>query len=281
MADFKLNVKQITILAAGVVGVAAFGFWWVGSSKAVAKVNGEKITLEQFQNRLATYPPQFAAALRQRENRLKVLDQMVDEKVLLVAAKKEGYDKKKEYKDQIENTQNQLLLSMLVREKVEKGLTVSDSEVQQYYEANPAQFQAAEQRRAHHILVKTQAEAESILSQLKAKADFVALAKQRSIDPSAAQGGDLGWFSKGQLVPDFEKAVFAMNKGELSGVVRTQFGFHIIRLDDVAVRPRLEFEKVKNQIREALVADKRRRAVQTYLDQLKKEYKIKKDVSKI
>ncbi len=267
------------LLLAGTLGLV--GFFGFGSKNNVATVQGEAITIEDLDLRLKSFPPQFAAALQQKENKIKVLDQMIDEKVILVFADKEGYPKRKEFKQQLENAKNQLLLNMVVQEKVEKMATVSDEEVRRYYQGNPNQFQETEQRRARHILVKTEAEANAVLKTLKSGADFAKLAREKSVDPSAANGGDLGWFTKGQLVPQFEHAVFSMQKGRTSGIVKTQFGFHIIKLEDVMLRPRMDFDKVKGQIKEALLAEKKRKLTSDLLDKLKKEYKIKKDISKI
>jgi len=274
--------KKITLGAVLLSSSLLFGFFGFGMGKdVIAKIGGEEITKTDLAERIKAYPPQFAEALKQKENKIRVLDQMIDEKLILAAAKKEGYEKNKEFKTQIQNAEAQLLVNLYVRDKIEKNTTVTDAEVRRFYDANPAQFQAVEQRKARHILVKSEAEAQAILKQLKGGADFVALAKQKSQDPTAQNGGDLGWFTKGQLVPDFERAVFALSKGKLSGVVRTQFGFHIIRLDDVSMRPKLDFEKVKGQIRDALVGEKKRALTADYLTKLKKEIKIKKDIKKI
>jgi peptidyl-prolyl cis-trans isomerase C len=267
------------LLLVGALGLV--GFWGFGSKNNIATVEGQDITLDDLDARLKSFPPQFAAALQQKENKVKVLDQLIDEKVILVFAEKEGYSKKKEFKQQLENAKNQLLLSMVVQDKVDKMAAVSEEEVRRFYQGNPNQFQETEQRRARHILVKTEAEANAIVRTLKAGADFSKLAREKSVDSSATNGGDLGWFTKGQLVPAFEAAVFSMQKGHVSGIVKTQFGFHIIRLEDVMVRPRLDFDKVKGQIKESLLAEKKRQLTNDLLTKLKKQYKIKKDVSKI
>jgi len=272
----RFSIGLLLVLAVGVVG-----FLGIGSKKKVASVQGEAITIEEFQTRLKSFPAQYAAALSQKENKLKILDQMIDEKVLMVAAKKAGIEKSDEFKTQMTSAHNQLLLTLYLRDTVEKKVTVTDQEVRQYYDANPAQFQAQTQRRARHILVKTEVEAKSVLNDLKKGADFATLAKKKSIDPSAQNGGDLGYFAKGQLVPEFEKAVFSMNTGALSSVVKTQFGYHVIRLEDVRTRPAVAFDQVKAQIKDAVLGEKKRKATQDMLVKLKKEYKIKKDESKI
>lgn len=275
--------KKLWILAIVVAGVLLVGFLGFGSKKdVVASVGGERITLTDLQDRIKTYPPQFSAALQQKENKIKVLDQMIDEKLLLVAAKKSGIEKTKEYKTQIENAQNQLLLATYIKDKVEKNAVVSDEEVKAFYQNNPNQFKELEQRRASHILVKTEAEASDILRALRNGADFAALAKAKSSDPSASNGGDLGWFSRGQLVPDFERAAFELPKGKISGIVKTQFGFHVIKMLDIQVRPKIEFnDQVAKQIKDALLAEKKRTLTADCLAKLKKDTKVKKELAKI
>ena len=275
--------KKLTILAVivGVVLVVVFlGFR--SKKDVIATVDGERITLTDLQERIKTYPPQFSAALQQKENKIKVLDQMIDEKLLLVAATNSGIKKTKEYKTQIENAQNQLLLATYIKDKVEKNAVVSDEDAKAYYQNNPSQFKELEQRRASHILVKTEAEAADVLHSLRRGADFAALAKAKSADPSAANGGDLGWFARGQLVPDFEREAFSLPKGQISGIVKTQFGYHVIKIVDVQVRPKVEFnEQVAKQIKEALLAEKKRTLTADCLAKLKKDIKVKKELAKI
>ncbi len=275
---YKHKIAGVVLALSTLSLVGFLGFF---EGKNVAKVEGERISVEEFQTRLKSYPPQFASALTEKNNKVKILDQMIDEKILIVAAKKEGYSKSKDYTNQIDAAKNQLLLSMYVKDKIEKKVVVTDEDVRLFYQNNPKQFQEVEQRRARHILVKTEAEAMDVLRKLRAGMDFVTLAKQKSVDATAANGGDLGWFTRGQLVPEFEQAVFALQRGKVSDIVKTQFGYHVIRVEDMSIRPRLEYEAVKNQVKEALVAEKRRTVITKTIATLKKQYKIKKDISNI
>lgn len=163
-------------------------------------------------------------------------------------------------------------------------IDVNDAAAQTYYDANPDQFKSEEQARASHILIKTdvadandpnavkataKAEAEKLLAQLKEGADFAELAKAHSDCPSSAQGGDLGSFGRGRMVPEFEKAAFAMQPGEMSDIVETQFGYHIIKVterQEAAVAP---FEEAKAGIVEQLTNEKKSQVAQEYIDSLK------------
>jgi peptidyl-prolyl cis-trans isomerase D len=146
----------------------------------------------------------------------------------------------------------------LSAKKLKEKVSISDKEAQKYYQEHQDQYSTQEQRKVSHILVKDKSEAEAILKQLKAGKDFTALAKEKSQDPSSAkQGGQLDWFEHGVMDPEFEKAAFALKKaGGLSGVVKSTFGYHIIRLDDVkpsAVKP---FKDVQSDIVSALSDEK-------------------------
>src|SRR3954462_6901598 len=107
---------------------------------------------------------------------------------------------------------------------------------------------AEEEVHARHILVETEDEAKAVVEQLKGGADFATLAKEKSKDPGAADGGDLGYFVKGQMVPEFSEVAFKMYPGQISNPVKSQFGWHVIKLEDKRMRAMPEFEKVKDQI---------------------------------
>jgi len=270
MSRQKLSAAVLVMI----VGVGLVGCEF-GGKNTVATVGGTKITVEDLNARLAAFPPQYQQALQQKENRLKVLDQMIDEEVALEAARRQGFEKNKELEKQIKNTQRQMLLNFFVQEKIDKAINVTDDDLRNYYNANSAQFKEAELRQLSHILVKTQAEAQAILAELKSGKDFATLAKAKSQDATAQNGGQLGWVQRGQLVPAFEQAGFAIgNRGGLSGVVQTQFGFHVIKLDDVRMRPRYDFEQVKEQIRQMVTSEKKKTMTAELLATLKKDIKV-------
>lgn len=263
---------MVMIVGAALVGCNFGGF---GGKDTAATVGNSKISVEDLTARLAAFPPQYQQALQQKENRLKVLDQMIDEEVVLEAARRQGFDKNKELEKQIKTSERQMLLNFFVQEKIDKAITVTDDDLRNYYNANSAQFKEAELRQLSHILVKTPAEAQAILKELKAGKDFATLAKAKSQDATAQNGGQLGWVQRGQLVPAFEQAGFAIGKkGGLSDVVQTQFGYHIIRLEDARMRPRYDFEQVKEQIRQMVTTEKKKTMTADLLTTLKKDIKV-------
>jgi peptidyl-prolyl cis-trans isomerase C len=275
--------KRMMAVALLCCSTLVFGFLGFGSKKdVVATVGRTKITNSELQTRLATFPPQYSEALKNAENKARILDQMIDEQVFLEAAKKAGYAKDKEFRAQMEAAEKQLLMTYIIRDKIDTGLEVTPEEVRAYFNNNPAQFAETEQRRLRHILVETESEANAVVSQLRRGADFAALAREKSKDATAQAGGELGWVQKGQLVPEFEAAAFAISrKGQISGVVQTQFGFHVIELEEVNVRPQLGFEQVSEQIRQLLVNEKKRAKTAEVLAELKKSVKISRKVENI
>jgi peptidyl-prolyl cis-trans isomerase C len=275
--------KRMTAVALLCCSTLVFGFLGFGSKKdVVATVGRSKITNTDLQARLDTFPPQYSEALKNAENKARILDQMIDEQVFLEAAKKAGYTKDKAFREQMEAAEKQLLLSFIVRDKIDNGLEVKPEEVRAYFNNNPGQFSEAEQRKLRHILVSSKAEAEAVLAELRRGADFAELARAQSKDATAQAGGELGWVQKGQLVPEFESAAFSIaRKGQVSGVVQTQFGFHIIELEDINVRPKLGFDQVSEQIRQLLVNEKKRAKTAEVLAELKKKVKVSRKVENI
>jgi parvulin-like peptidyl-prolyl isomerase len=154
-----------------------------------------------------------------------------------------------------------------VRKSVTKEATVSAADVKAFFEGNPLQFQQPEQVEARHILLKTEAEAKAVQKDLAKGKDFGALAKERSADPgSKPQGGSLGYFRRGQMVPEFEKAAFALKPGQRSGLVKTTFGYHLIEVTGRKGARKEAFAEVKTRLAEQLLGQKRDEAFGKWLE---------------
>jgi len=179
-----------------------------------------------------------------------------------------------------------LTVDKMLREGIAKNLAVTDAEIDEYYSGNPDQFASPEQARARHILIKVDAGAdetqkaaarqkiEEVLSKAKGDADFAELAKEYSEGPSAPRGGDLGLFTRGRMVPPFEEAAFALKPGEISGVVETRFGYHIIKVEERKDAGTISKEEAADKIREFLNQRKVAEAVTDRIKVLKEEAKI-------
>jgi peptidyl-prolyl cis-trans isomerase C len=216
------------------------------------------------------------------EGRKEMLDTMVIRELILQQASKDGLDKSAELEEKLKDLKKRLVVESFLKKKVETESQVSDTDLQKFYEANKDKFKTGEQIKASHILVKTEKEAKDILAQIKAGGNFEELAKKYSVDSSSAKGGDLGWFGKGQMVPVFEKAAMSLKEGQVSDVVKSDFGFHIIKLTGkrpAGIRP---LDEVKDQIKGAIMPTKQQEVFQKIKEELKKSAKItvKEDVLK-
>jgi len=203
-----------------------------------------------------------------------MLDTLVMRELILQQAAKDGVDKSKEVEEKMAELKKRIIVDTYLKKKLETSAKISDEELKSFYEKNLDKFKAADQVRASHILVKTEQEAKDILAQLKGGAKFEELAKTRSIDSSASKGGDLGWFGKGNMVPVFEKTVFGLKEGETSGIVKSEFGYHIIKLTGKRSAGTRPLEEVKEQIRAALAPQKQQQAFMQLKEELRKGAKI-------
>ena len=250
--------------------------------KVLAEVNGGSITTGDFNRELKNLPEYLKAMADTPEGRKEMLDTMVIRELILQQATKDGLDKGAEIEEKLRDLKKRLIVESFLKKKVETESQVSDADLQKFYEQNKEKFKTGEQIRASHILVKTETEAKDILAKIKAGGNFEELAKKNSVDSSAAKGGDLGWFGKGSMVPVFEKAALALKEGQVSDVVKSDFGFHIIKLTGkrpAGIRP---LEEVKDQIKGAIMPTKQQEVFQKIKEELKKNAKIsvKEDVLK-
>src|SRR5262249_6904953 len=175
-----------------------------------------------------------------------------------------------DFKRRLAFLRNKLLMGFELQEEAKAA--VNEEAMQQTYQDAVKSMAGQEEARARHMLVSSEDEANSILAELKAGADFATMAKEKSKDPGAAEGGDLGYFSKEQMVPEFAEVAFKMYAGQLSNPVKTQFGWHIIKLEDRRTRQAPEFDKVKDQI-EAYLA---RKAQTDFIAKLRQSAKVER-----
>jgi len=187
------------------------------------------------------------------------------------AAEAKKIGDQKEFKGRIAFIRNKLLMEMLL--KAEGKAAVTDQAMHQVYDEAVKQMASAEEVRARHILVPSEAEAKAVLVEIQKGTDFGELAKQKSKDPgAAAQGGDLGYFTKDQMVPEFAEVAFKLEKGQVSEPVKTQFGWHVIKVEDKRSKPVPEFDKVKDQVETFVM----RKAQGEYIAKLRAGAKIER-----
>ena len=235
----------------------------------VATVNGQKITLADMQSALKNLPPQVQQ-LPQNMVFPMLLNQLADQKAIQIVAKKEGLEKQPDVEKAMQTAAANALQNAWLSQQVTPRLT--EANIEAYYQKNYAGKPPEQEVHARHILVKTEAEANDIIKKLKGGADVAQLAAQLSKDTGSAKqnGGDLGWFKKGDMIAPFSNAAFAMKKGEISSVpVKSEYGYHVIQVLDTRTDPIPTLDSVKNKIRQALVQEYVREAVEAATKQVK------------
>jgi len=229
-----------------VVAAAAFACMSMGANaQNIAIVNGKAVP----SSRVEALKQQVARSGRPitPEVEAQIKEEVIAREIFMQEAQKRGLDATEEYKSQIELARQTILIRELFAE-FQKTSAVTDADVQAEYDKFVA-ANGGKEYRARHILVETQAQAEAILASLKKGGKFEEIAKKQSKDPgSGANGGDLDWAAPGNYVKEFSDAMVALNKGQVSAPVQSQFGFHIIRLDDVREAQLPTLEDVKPQI---------------------------------
>jgi parvulin-like peptidyl-prolyl isomerase len=191
----------------------------VNASEVLATVNGTPISKEDINTILKAQGGSFDKLKKDQQKQL--LDKLIERELLAEVAKKAGVEKDENFNKALENFRKDLVIKTWM-DKVYKRTLISDSEANKYYQDNKDQFKQPEKIHARHILVKSEKEANDIIKTLKAtkanelKDKFIALAKEKSTGPSGKNGGDLGFFGKGQMVPAFQDAAFALKKGEIT-----------------------------------------------------------------
>lgn len=247
----------------------------IASAAIVATVNGTQITtdevnqvlMEGTQGRFNTLPKE-----KQDELRKRIVEGMIAQELVYDDAKKSGVLKSKEYEAELKEVmvrvEKQLASKVWEKQQFDK-IVLTDSEVRKYYDSHTNEFVEKEKVHARHILVKTESEANSIINGLKdkhgeaLKTAFIEDAKKFSTGPSGPKGGDLGSFPRGQMVPEFNDKVFTMDVGTITMTpVKTQFGYHIIYLEDKTSGKELSFDEVKSFIEQKLKMEKFKEAME-------------------
>lgn len=246
-------------------------------SRVLAEIDGEKITLSEFTRELDKIPLELKMFVLSQVGKKNYLERMITKKLLLREAKKEGIEKEKEFQERLSELREQLLIEMLLKKKITTDFRIDDAELKKYYEAHKEEFKRPPEINTRHILLKTEEEARQIQEKLMKGEDFVELAKKYSIDPAAkVTGGELGYHPRGSLVPEYEEEAFKLKKvGQISGIVKSRFGYHLIRLEGIKPPSYAQFDEVKELIRQRMIQEKQGEILQKYIEDLKKNAKIK------
>jgi len=245
--------------------------------KDVARFNGGTITLEEYLWEKENLPYHTRESIKTIEDKKEFVNRLITQRLLVGEAMKRGIHNEDTVRYKIESYKRNLIINELLRREFEGRTMVTEEEVKKYYEENIGQF-TKEVVEASHILVKKREDAEMIKSLLDQGEKFPELAIRFSVGPSAKSGGSLGEITRGQMMSDFEKALFALQEpGEISQIIETDFGFHIIRLDKSKVVRVQPLSEVSGKIRALLTDKKEKEFFENYVEDLKKKMDIEID----
>lgn len=242
----------------------------------LARVNAKDIKLKDIlPPQKAEYGHQLNTPYLKQPNFLKeMINEKINNSLFIDEAKRLKLDEKDDFKYMYNLFKDGLLGQAYAMDYV-KDLKVTDEEMKAYYNENKERFKDIPERiRVRHILVADEAKASDILKRLKEGGDFIELAKEYSICPSAKNGGDLGYFSRGRMAPLFEEAAFKLNTGETSDIVKTNFGYHIIKMEDRKKAGSSDFDDVKYEIEQSLIFQKRDKKIRELISTLRSKAKI-------
>jgi peptidyl-prolyl cis-trans isomerase C len=241
------------------------------SDPVVAVVNGQAIKLSEVQAAQASLPPQYRNLPLERIFPA-LLEQMIDARLLVAEARKAKLQDSEAFKKRLASIEDRLLQELFVVQEIERRL--SPKAVKEAYEKKIRDLPPEEEVKARHILVADEAAAKAIIEELKKGGDFEKIAKDKSTDKaSGAQGGDLGWFKKGDMVKEFAEAAFMLKKGEVTPApVKSQFGFHVIRLDDRRAAQPPSMEDMEEELR----AEVQREIYGQMMENLRKAAKVER-----
>jgi peptidyl-prolyl cis-trans isomerase C len=242
--------RALVVRSLGALIIAALLFAPATAPRAqddpvIARVNGvdirqSDITIaeEDVGGNMPAMPPE--------QKREYLITYLTDVVLLAQSAEQQKLGDRPDVKRQLAFMRNKVLMEALLQSAAKAAET--DAEMHKVYDQAVKEMGAEQEVHARHILVETEAEAKAIEAELKKGADFAEVAKKKSKDPGAANGGDLGYFTKDQMVPEFAEAAFKLDKGQISDPIHTQFGWHIIKVEDKRVKPTPSFEEVKPQV---------------------------------
>jgi len=266
-----LKLAKTSILALSLCATS------IVASDILVTVNGENITKQDAEIFVSASAPKanFAQLDAAQQNMIK--ERLIEKVLFTELAKKEGIDKKPEFIENMEKIKDELIVNMWMKTQMQ-NLIISDSEAKEFYDKNADKFMQKASVHARHILVKEEKEATDIIEALKAlkgeelKAKFIELAKAKSTGPSGPKGGDLGSFAKGQMVPEFSTAVWGLKVGETTlSPVKTQFGYHVIYLEEKSEAAATPYDQVKEKI----IASLKQQQFSTKIAEVAKELKSK------
>jgi peptidyl-prolyl cis-trans isomerase C len=285
-----IKKRILTILIAGaIIGSTMFAVA-DAKTKVLKTVGKEVVTEQEFDELLNALTGQYKEFYSTEEGKKLLLDKLVEQKIFVQEAKNKKLDKTEKFKKNMKKIVENELADMFIKQEILESVKVEEKDLKNEYETNKENYKIEEQVKASHILIiigeesteekkiEAKAKAEEILKEvLEGKISFEELAKKYSDDKGSGEnGGDLGYFSKQDMVNEFADAAFAGESGKvIPALVETQYGYHIIKVSDKKTAGYKSFEEVKSEIEEFILDKKRTEKYEKMMAELKKKYKVK------
>lgn len=242
-------------------------------NKILAYVGDRVITEEDKKFFLESLGPQFRSYFESGDKSKEILNELVCQEMLYLDAKENKIDENEDFQKVVRKTTESLLKTYAVG-KVLESVVVTDEEIEKYYNETSDKYNSPKSVNASHILVDSEKQADMISEKIKAGDDFAELAKEYSSCPSKNNGGNLGTFHSGQMVKEFDDAVFAMKENEISSPVKTQFGYHIIKLNEIIPEKKYSLDEIKDKVAADYKRVKEQKVYSEKLEELSTKYKV-------
>lgn len=252
-------------------------FLWAAddASTVLATIGKQKITMADFKQEIENLPPQYQQMAANPAIQKKFLDTLVTRTIIYQEGVRQKMLENPMVKKQIEAFRKKIVVAALLDQEVTKKIKEpSNAELKTYYDKNLKEFRQPKKVRARHILLKDKKQAEEIRQRLLKGEDFATLAKKFSTGPSKSRGGDLGFFTKEQMVKEFSDMAFSLKPKEISPVVKTKFGYHIIRVDEIKEGRQQSFDEVKDSLRNKIRAERKNKYFNSFVSELRKQTKV-------
>lgn len=244
-------------------------------NKIVAKVLDRVITEDDLNEAIKRVPADKQQYLHTEQGREQLLDNLINFELFHKYGKELNLEEDPQFKEQFEALKKEVFVQFVIQ-KVMNEAVVTDNEAEEYFNANRQVFDSPERVEAKHILVDSEEKALEVKKEIEAGLTFEEAAGKYSTCPSAQSGGSLGFFGKGQMVPEFEEAAFNLPIGKVSDPVKTQFGFHLVLVENKEEPKAAEFEQVKEIIKKRLIEQRQRYRYLNKADELKEKYGVEK-----
>lgn len=245
-----------------------------GDKNILATVNGQDITLAEFELYWDAIPEQYKMQLTKED----LLEQIILQTLLIQKADEINLREDPQVAFQIKNATEQILIQSLIEKEIIEKTSLSDDDIESYYEENKENYWKDEQVHAFDIMTETMEQAEEVRQKLEEGMDFSILAQESSIASSAAQGGDIGFISKGTLTTEIEEQLFLLNPGDISDIIPTEKGFHIFKVMEKIPAHYLALEEVEEEIKYQLLPQRQQQVFDQYLKEIEEQAIIEKNL---